>query len=103
MQAFGPDEGSWQSFPSGHTAGSVAAARALARAYPSASRPAYAGAAAIALVQLPRGKHFPSDVVAGTAVGVVAEALVDRGTVWLRRRLSSPSQNQSTLAARRET
>jgi len=103
VQVFGPDEGPWQSFPSGHTAGSVAAARALARAYPGASGPVYAGAAAIALAQLPRGKHFPSDVVAGAVVGVVAEALVDRATVWLSQRLSSASQNQSALAAWRET
>src|SRR3954451_18929540 len=103
VQAFGPDEGPWQSFPSGHTAGSVAAARAVARAYPGASGPAYATAAAIALVQLPRGKHCPSDVIAGAVVGVVAEALVDRATVWLGQRLSSASQNQSALAAWRET
>jgi membrane-associated phospholipid phosphatase len=88
VQAFGPHKGPWQSFPSGHTAGSVAAARALARADPGASGPVYAGAAAIALVQLPRGKHYPSDVVAGAVVGVVAEAIVDRAAVWLSQRLS---------------
>src|SRR3954453_21708183 len=84
VQAFGPDKGPWQSFPSGHTAGSVAAARAVARAYPGASGPAYAAAAAIALAQVPRGKHYPSDVIAGAVVGVVAEAIVDRAAVWLR-------------------
>jgi membrane-associated phospholipid phosphatase len=40
VQALGPDEGPWHSFPSGHTAGAVAAARALARVYPRlAGRP----------------------------------------------------------------
>ncbi len=96
VQAFGPDEGSWQSFPSGHTAGSVAAARAVARAYPGASGPAYAAAAAIALAQVPRGKHYPSDVIAGAVVGVVAEAIVDRAAVWLR--LSSTRQHLSPRA-----
>jgi hypothetical protein len=102
VQAFGPNKGPWQSFPSGHTAGSVAAARALARAYPGASGPVYAGAAAIALVQLPRGKHYPSDVVAGAVVGVVAEAIVDRAAVWLSQRLSSASQNLSPRAQQLE-
>ncbi len=32
VEPFGPDEGSWHSFPSGHTAGSVAVVRAAGRA-----------------------------------------------------------------------
>ena len=76
----GPNEGPWHSFPSGHTAGSVAAARALARAYPEARWPAYAGAAAIALTQLPRGAHYPIDIAAGALIGVAAEAAVHR--IW---------------------
>jgi membrane-associated phospholipid phosphatase len=78
VQALGPDEGPSQSFPSGHTAGSVAAARALVRVFPGARGPAYAGAGAIALMQVPRGKHYPVDVIAGAVVGVAAEAIVDR-------------------------
>jgi membrane-associated phospholipid phosphatase len=77
LEAFGPDEGSWQSFPSGHTAGSVAVARALGRAYPQARTAAYAGAAAIALVQIPRGAHYPADVAGGAVVGVIAEAAIN--------------------------
>jgi membrane-associated phospholipid phosphatase len=37
---FGPNEGPWQSFPSGHVAGSVALARTLTRFYPQARGPA---------------------------------------------------------------
>ena len=77
LDAFGPDEGSWQSFPSGHTAGSVAVARALGRAYPQARTAAYAGAAAVALIQIPRGAHYPADVAGGAVVGLVAEAVID--------------------------
>lgn len=87
MVPLGPDEGPWHSFPSGHTAGSVAAARALARVYPEASGPAYLAAAAIALVQVPRGAHYPTDVVAGAALGWGAEAIADG--VW-RRFAGSP-------------
>ena len=91
----GPDAGPWHSFPSGHTAGSVAAARALARIYPAASWAAYAAAAGVALVQLPRGAHYPLDVVAGAAVGAAAEALVDafwRDEAWAARQLTAAAR-----------
>jgi len=76
------DEGPYNSFPSGHTAGAVAVARAWARAYPEQRGAAYGAAATVALVQLPRCAHFPSDLVAGAAIGWIAEAaasaLIDR-------------------------
>ncbi|MDB5697624.1 MAG: phosphatase family protein [Alphaproteobacteria bacterium] len=64
------------SFPSGHTAGAVAVARAFARDYPEHRGAAYAAAGVIALAQIPRCTHYPSDVAAGTAVGLAAEGLV---------------------------
>ena len=66
------------SFPSGHTAGAVAVARALARDLPEHRRQGYAGAAFIALAQVPRCAHYPSDIAAGSVVGLVSEALVSR-------------------------
>ena len=78
MRVRGPDEGPWHSFPSGHTAGGLAVARAVARNWPDARLPAYAAAGTIALVQIPRGAHYPLDVLAGAVVGVAAEALADR-------------------------
>jgi len=75
---FGSDKGSWHSFPSGHTAGSVAVARAIGRAYPATRPAAYASAAAVALAQIPRGAHYPSDVAAGALIGIVAAAAIDR-------------------------
>jgi len=66
------------SFPSGHTAGAVAVARAFASEYPEAAVPAYAAAAAVALVQVPRCTHYPSDIAAGAVVGLVAGSLVAR-------------------------
>lgn len=70
------DEGPQNSFPSGHTAGALAVARAVAREYPAAAGPAYAGAAAVAAIQVPRGTHFPIDVAAGAVIGLAAEAAV---------------------------
>ena len=65
------------SFPSGHTAGAVAAAGALARVYPALRVPAYGTAALVALMQIPRCKHYPSDVGAGAALGLASAALVN--------------------------
>lgn len=79
-------DGPWSSFPSGHTAGAVAVSRALARDYPGLTLPATAAAAAVAVMQVPRRKHFPTDVIAGAVVGWLAETLVSAGIRVLRRR-----------------
>ena len=66
------------SFPSGHTAGSFAAATALAAFYPK-DRPILLGlAAAVGLSRVYLGHHFPSDVLAGAAIGTAI------GSVWAR-------------------
>ncbi len=78
VRLLGPNEKSWRSFPSGHTANGVVLARALARYWPKAQLPAYAFAAAVALARVLRGAHYPSDVLAGVLIGVLAEAIVDR-------------------------
>jgi membrane-associated phospholipid phosphatase len=57
------------SFPSGHTAGSFAAAIALAAFYPRDRRLLLAAASAVGLSRVYLGQHFPSDVVVGAAVG----------------------------------
>jgi membrane-associated phospholipid phosphatase len=62
------------SFPSGHSAGALAVARAFARDYPEHALPAYAGAAILALAQIPRCAHYPTDVGAGLVLGAAAEA-----------------------------
>ncbi|TMJ11756.1 MAG: phosphatase PAP2 family protein [Alphaproteobacteria bacterium] len=66
------------SFPSGHSAGAAAVARAYARDYPEHQGPAYAAAAVLAAVQVPRCAHYPTDIGAGLAIGVAAEAAVSR-------------------------
>ncbi|KQM86150.1 hypothetical protein ASE67_09845 [Sphingomonas sp. Leaf23] len=72
------DEGPQNSFPSGHTAGAVAVARAVAREYPGVAVPVQAAAAGIAAIQVPRGTHFPIDVAVGAVIGWAAEAIVAR-------------------------
>lgn len=68
------------SFPSGHSAGAMAAARAFSREYPELARPATAIAGVVAAAQVPKCSHYVTDVAAGLTVGVFAEALVN--AVW---------------------
>jgi membrane-associated phospholipid phosphatase len=64
-----------QSFPSGHTACTVAAARALSRHFPETLPAAAAATAMIGLSRVAEGKHWPLDVAAGAVIGLVAERL----------------------------
>jgi decaprenylphosphoryl-5-phosphoribose phosphatase len=59
------------SYPSAHAATSFAAAGAL-----GGSAPLYAAAGAMALTRPYLGVHYPSDVVAGAALGVALERLL---------------------------
>lgn len=63
------------SFPSGHTAGAIAVARAFGREYPRYRAPALAAAGLVAAAQVTRCAHYPSDILAGAAVGVASELL----------------------------
>jgi membrane-associated phospholipid phosphatase len=68
------------SFPSGHSAGAIAVARAFARGYPEYRGGALAAGGFIALAQIPRRAHYPTDVAAGLVIGLAAEKAVD--AVW---------------------
>ncbi len=75
------------SFPSGHTATSVAAAVALGALFPGWRWALVAFAALIAISRLAVGAHYPSDVVAGAAVGgFVAGAAIRQARIrgWIR-------------------
>lgn len=94
------DASALNSFPSGHTAGAVAVARAIARKAPRYAPAAYAAAAAIAAIQIPRCRHYPSDLAAGAAIGLVAEAV----TAGLERAVAAaaaPGVSADRSAARR--
>ena len=65
------------SFPSGHAATSFACATVLAWAFPRLAVPLYLLAAAIAFSRVYVGVHYPLDVLAGAALGLlVATALL---------------------------
>lgn len=71
-------ESDFNSFPSGHSAGAFAVAGAVSRHYPSAAPIAIGLAGAASAAQVLRSKHFISDIVAGAAIGIIAESLIDR-------------------------
>jgi membrane-associated phospholipid phosphatase len=79
-----PERRNHNSFPSGHTARSVAMVRAAARTWPQARVPAYLAAGTVAVMQVPRAHHYPLDLAGGIVVGVLCEAAV----AFVSRRLT---------------
>jgi len=81
------DPGNRQSFPSGHTSFAFAAATAYAtlaarQRLPHARRNSvllYAGATGVGVLRIAGGKHFPTDVLAGAALGA--------GVGWITAKL----------------
>ncbi len=68
-----PDASSRFSFPSGHAAGSFALAAVSSHYYGAkAGVPLYALATLVSFTRVTYGKHFPSDVVAGAAIGYIS-------------------------------
>ena len=59
-----------ESFPSGHSASSFAAATATAAFYPKVAPLVYALATGVGASRVHLGHHFPSDVIAGGVIGI---------------------------------
>ena len=68
-------DGRLRSMPSGHSAGIVAVAGAVASDYPRALVPVAAASFAVGAAQLPSRNHFLSDVVVGAGIGLVVAGL----------------------------
>lgn len=64
-----------QSFPSGHTACTVAELRAVSRQIPAAAPGSVMAVAVVAAARMAKGDHWPLDVAAGLVLGLVSEAL----------------------------
>lgn len=67
------------SFPSGHTSSYFALATVYAGKYPKLAIPLYAVGAGVAYSRVYLGKHYPTDVLAGAALGI--------GLGWLTLKL----------------
>jgi undecaprenyl-diphosphatase len=73
------------SFPSGHAAVSFACATVLALAVPRLRWPLYALATLIAFSRVYVGVHYPFDVIAGAAIGVLVAIALRMLAAALRR------------------
>lgn len=80
--------GRMDSFPSGHVTTSFALAAVWAGRYPKAAPFCYGGAILVAMGRVVGGSHFPSDVAAGAALGLLVGW-------WLNRRLAPGGQSVS--------
>jgi membrane-associated phospholipid phosphatase len=71
------------SFPSGHTASAFAFAAAVTVDLPRLAFPLYALATAVAYSRVHTGVHYPSDVIAGTVLGLTVGTVVRQTTVFV--------------------
>jgi membrane-associated phospholipid phosphatase len=66
-------DGEPRSFPSGHAAGTFAAATVIQRHFGlKAAIPAFSAAAIVSGARLQANSHYPSDIIMGAAIGVLA-------------------------------
>lgn len=94
--SFHPFEG--RSFPSGHATQAFTVATVIATSYDQlwVKAVAYGAATMTAWGRVRRGKHFPTDVVAGAAIGT----LVGRSVVRFNRKLRSGEKEPEATGAR---
>lgn len=94
--SFRPFEG--RAFPSGHATQAFAVASVIATSYDQlwVKATAYGAATVAAYIRVRRGKHFPTDVVAGAVIGTV----VGRSVVHFNRKLRSGEREPEDAGAR---
>lgn len=84
--------GQYHSMPSGHSANAFAMATVLAHRYPEQASLLYGLALVIGLSRIQLGVHWPSDVIAGAAIGLFVGDQVVQGRLHLLELDGMPSR-----------
>jgi len=88
------------SFPSGHSASAFAFAVAAGNQLPVLALPLNVAAGLVAYSRVHTGVHYPSDVVAGSAIGGAIGTIVRSGLLWeLGRRAARPRRVDTAPAS----
>lgn len=85
------DEGGGYSFPSGHTSAAFTTATSLSLLFPKwyVIAPAYLWAASVGYARMYQGVHYPTDVLAGAAIGAGSAWLAWKVQRWINRKHQS--------------
>jgi undecaprenyl-diphosphatase len=75
-------EGGEGSFPSGHAAAAFAEATTIASYYPNLRVPLYTWAAGVAASRVYLGRHYLTDVLVGSALGIWVAKSVHKNKSW---------------------
>ncbi|MFC4263406.1 phosphatase PAP2 family protein [Ferruginibacter yonginensis] len=91
-----PDNSSYNSFPSGHTAQAFAAATFLSEEYKHTFKwmpfAAYGAASTVGLLRMANNKHYLSDVLVGAGLGILSTkfAYITHQYKWIKKQKPLP-------------
>jgi 4-amino-4-deoxy-L-arabinose transferase-like glycosyltransferase/membrane-associated phospholipid phosphatase len=94
-----PNARDTRSFPSGDAAAIAAFMVPIAMAFPAARPVAVGGIAAISVARVAVGFHFPSDILAGIAIGFFSSAVMLSGRISLKPKIRRWVRRSWLLAA----
>lgn len=94
-----------RSFPSGHTSEAFSMATSVTLAFPKwyVAAPAFTFASLVGYSRMYLGVHYPSDVIAGAAVGAISSWGMYKANQWLQQKRKKNTNTLSSQHGRRST
>jgi membrane-associated phospholipid phosphatase len=91
-------DGGSPSFPSGHTSSAFSVAASVSLSYPKwyVIVPSFLWAGTVGVSRIALGVHYPSDVLAGAAIGIGSAYLGRIGNKWLQGKIKSRKGSPNT-------